>query len=214
MADELVDIYNDAYEKVGTAMKSEARKKGLWVASIHCWIVRPEKPGYVLFQKRGADKTVFPNALDISAAGHYRSGEDIEDGVREISEEVGLEVAFQDLIPLGIKFDVAIAGDNIVREYCHVFLLKRDLAPHKYTLGEDEVEGLVEISIPDGLALFAGEKDQVIARGIEFNKRNGSWSTVSLPVNTGLFIPRTDPYYYKIFIMAERLLDGSKYLAI
>lgn len=214
MADELIDFYNDNYERQGSVMKSEARKRGLWCASIHCWIVRPSYPGYVLFQKRSPEKLIFPNALDISAAGHYQSGEEIKDGIREISEEVGLQVAFQDLIPLGIKFDVAKSGENIVREFCHVFFLKSDLRPNQYKLGEDEVEGLVEISIPDGLELFSKNKNSVPATGVEYVSREQQWRDISMQVDRSLFIPRTDPYYYKIFIMADLLLKGSRYLAI
>ena len=125
MSDELVDIYDDAFKKIGTALKSEARKKGYWVSSIHCWIINPKDNGFVLFQKRGSEKLVFPNALDVSAAGHYKAGEKIKDGVREISEEIGLSVDYKDLIPLGVKFDVALTGKNVVHEYCQVFFFDK-----------------------------------------------------------------------------------------
>jgi len=214
MAEELVDIYNDGYEHQGVMPKSEARKKGYWVTSIHCWIINAQLPGYVLFQKRGADKLIFPNALDISAAGHYKAGEEVKDGVREISEELSLKVDFSELIPLGVKFDVGMAGENVVREFCHVFFLISKESPSDYKVNEGEVEGLVQIRISDGLALFSGEKNKVTASGIEYDKKPGIWKDISIQVNQELFIPRTDPYYYKIFIMAERLLKGNKYVAI
>ena len=118
-------------------MKSEAHKKGLWHKSIHCWIVNAKPPGFVLFQKRGKDKSVYPNALDISAAGHYRSGEKIADGVREIMEELGLLVPFENLVPLGIKIDVGLFQGQVVREFCEVFLLRNTLEPKDYSLNHD-----------------------------------------------------------------------------
>lgn len=214
MPDERVDIYNENYEPKGTALKSEAREKGLWCASIHCWIIRPQPPGYVLFQKRGADKTIFPNALDISAAGHYKSGEDISDGVREIAEEIGINVSFDELIYLGVKIDVGAVGSFTVREFCHVFLLSRDLKPEEYNLAVDEVEGLVEISVPDGLALFSGEKEEVRATGVEYDVSSRPWKEIYINVGRNQFIPRIDPYYYKIFIQARNLLRGDKHIAI
>ena len=214
MADELVDIYNENYELIGKKMKSEAQKAGDWVTSIHCWIVRSCDKGYVLFQKRGANKKIFPNILDISAAGHYKSGEKISDGVRELSEELGISVNFESLIPLGIKFDIAKVKENIVREFCHTYLLLNNKKPNEYILGIDEVEGLVEISIEDGLALFADEVISVNAHGIEYDETKKSWKEIEIKVEKTSFIPRIDKYYYKIFIMADRLLKGEKYLAI
>ena len=99
---------------------------------------------------------------------------------------------------------------NIVK----CFFLIKDRKPEFYELAEDEVEGLVEISIPDGLSLFANEIPFVDAKGVEYDKKNKIWKKVTIKVNKDLFIPRTDPYYYKIFIMAERLLAGNKYVAI
>jgi len=214
MSEEIVDIFDENYRHLGTATKTEARKNGNWVQSIHVWIVNPNENGYVLFQKRGQHKKIFPNALDISAAGHYRAGEKIEDGVREISEELGLFVNFNELVPLGIKLDVGIAGTNIVREFCHTFLLKSELEPKDYEFVDGEVEGLVKISIADGLDLFSGKVNEVIAHGIEWLPESKEYVSISLPVNKDLFIPRIDSYYYKVFIMAKLFLRGETCLAI
>lgn len=214
MADELVDVYNENYEYKGSKMKSLAQQAGDWVTSIHCWIVRPSSGGFVLFQKRGANKKIFPNKLDISAAGHYKSGEKIHDGIREISEELGIDVDFNALIPLGIKLDIALVGDLIVHEFCHTFLMQKDLSPKEYTLGLDEVEGLVEIKICDGLALFSGEVSSIKAVGVEYDNTKKKWNEITLEVDKNSFIPRIDQYNYKIFIMADRLLKGEKYLSI
>lgn len=214
MTDELVDVFDENYESCGTMLKSEVRRRGLWCQAIHCWIIRPRPPGFVLYQKRGPDKTIYANALDISAAGHYRAGEDIPDGVREISEELGLKVNFNDLISLGIKIDVATVKSNIVREFCHVFLLIKDMKPQDYLLAKDELRGLVEISVPDGLALFSRETDSVFAEGVELAANNKLWTPVRLRVKREDFIPRIDPYYFKVFILADRVLRGEKYLAI
>lgn len=215
MPEELVDIFDENYKYLGTAFKSEARKNGNWVQAFHCWIIRPENNGYLLFQKRGKDKKVFPNALDISAAGHYKSGETIEEGgFREIKEEIGIEVDFKDLIPLGVKFDIGVIGDLKIREFCHTFLYKNSKLPSEYTLAKDEVEGLVEISIEDGLSLFSNKKKTVKAIGVELNKKTGKYENIELIVDKNLFIPRIDQYYYKIFILAKRLLNNENHFAI
>lgn len=214
MAEEVVEFYNENLERIGQGTKTELRKNGYWCKSIHCWIVRPTKPGYVLFQKRGAHKKIFPNTLDISAAGHYKVGEQLSDGVREISEELNLNIDFNSLVPLGLKLDVAKVGENIVHEFCYCYFLRNDKIPNEYELGLDEVEGLVEISIPDGLDLFSGAKNEVKATGVEFDNETKTWNNISIMVNPSHFIPRVDNYYYRIFILAERYLKGEKHLVI
>jgi hypothetical protein len=152
--------------------------------------------------------------LDISAAGHYQAGERIEDGVREIVEELGVEVDYSRLIPLGIKLDVGTYGKITNREFCHVFLLQEARRPNEYTPSDDELSGLVEISIPDGLALFSSMTSEVLCRGVMRDSTTGKWQEWEGRANVDAFIPRLDPYYLKIFIMAERLLQNIEPLAI
>ena len=214
MGAERIDVYDENMKLKGQMTRDEAHASGAWHRSIHCWIVRPADPGYVLFQKRGRDKKLFPNALDITAAGHYSAGEKPEDGVREILEELGLTVDFKDLIPLGIKFDMARIGKILNREFCDVYLLSRPEAPAEYQMDSDEVEGLVEIPIDDGLKLFSGKETSVRASGVEWNAKTRTWHDIQLNVQVKDVIPRIDPYYLKVFIMAQRLLSGQKYLSI
>ena len=214
MADELVDIYDENYNHQGTMLKSEARKKGHWITSIHTWIIRPQNGGFVLFQKRGAKKKIYPNTLDISAAGHYQAGEAVSEGVREIKEEMGISVSFNELIPLGIRLDIAKLGENYIREFCHTFLLEKNLKPSEYNLDLNEVEGLVEVSISDGLDLFSGKSDKVLSTGVEYASEVGGWNEIQLYLTKESFIPRIDHYYYKIFMLADRYLKGDKHLAI
>ncbi len=214
MADERVDVYDENMKLQGQLTRDEAHASGAWHRSIHCWIVRPTDSGYVLFQKRGRDKKLFPNALDISAAGHYSAGEVPQDGVREILEELGLAVDFDELIPLGVKFDIAKIGDVVNREFCDVYLLCRPEAPSEYHMDSDEVEGLVQMEIPQGLALFSGERANAHCQGVEWDAQARKWNAIEMDVAIEDVIPRIDPYYLKIFIMAQRLLSGEHYIAI
>jgi len=214
MSKEIVDIYDENLKKIGSISREEAHNQGKWHKSIHCWIIRTTGDGYVLFQKRGRDKKLFPNYLDISSAGHYTSGETAKDGVREILEELGIDVKFNELIPLGIKMDIAKVGNILNREFCDVFFLKKPESPKDYNLDPSEVEGLVQIKIEDGLQLFSSEKQIVKASGIEWEKESNSWNEIEFDAGIDSFIPRVDPYYYKIFIMAKLAMSESKYLSI
>jgi isopentenyldiphosphate isomerase len=212
--DELLDVFDDNMKLVGTASREEVHAKGLWHQTFHCWIVRSANDGqFVLFQRRGPTKKVFPNTLDITAAGHLQSGETVADGIREVNEELGLSVRYEDSIPLGIKFDVARIGSVINREFCHTFLLRLDMPLGQYRLEPGEVTGLVQIRIEDGLRLFAGEVPSVTATGYQVDN-DGTRRAIEIAVSVPDIIPRVDPYYKKIFIMAERLLAGNRYLSI
>lgn len=211
---EVIDIYDENLNPLGSVSRDEAHQNGQWHRTIHAWIVRPTQKGYVLFQKRGKHKKLFPDVLDITAAGHYMTGETYKEGVREITEEIGLHVTEHDLISLGIKMDVAKVGNVTNREFCDVFLLSREEAPNEYKIDETEVEGLVQIKIQDGLDLFSGRKQEVWAEGVEWSKELNSWQQIKIKVSKEKFIPRIDPYYYKIFIIAKAFLRGQKDLSI
>lgn len=40
MAEELIDIYDEKMNLLGTATREQAHREGLWHTSFHCWIVR------------------------------------------------------------------------------------------------------------------------------------------------------------------------------
>jgi isopentenyldiphosphate isomerase len=213
MADEMIDVFDDGHNPLGVASKSLAHRIGLWHYSIHCWMYgRQGDGGYLLFQKRGRDKELFPNALDISAAGHYQAGENVEDGVREMAEELRFEVEFQAMRDLGLRTEVAKVGDKVNREFCHVYLLEVPLQSFEFDPDPSEVEGLVQIGVKEGLDLFSGRCNSARAEGIEFV--GGVWQRFSSDVDTEWFIPRVDRYYYKMFMLTSLALRGEEDLAV
>lgn len=141
--DELIDILDSEGNFTGrTCLKSEAHKHGHFHATVHVWLyTRDER---VLLQKRSPNKKVFPNLWDISVAGHIAAGEQILDAaLREVYEEIGLELRQTDLVKIGIrKHQVSHANGIQDNEIHHVFIaeLKTDLSD--LTVQEEEVAGL------------------------------------------------------------------------
>lgn len=72
MAEELIDIYDEKMNLLGTATREQAHREGLWHTSFHCWIVRrsPEGRPQVLLQIRGKTQN-HPSLIDISSAGTW-----------------------------------------------------------------------------------------------------------------------------------------------
>ena len=88
MAEELIDIYDEKMNLLGTATREQAHREGLWHTSFHCWIVRrsPEGRPQVLLQIRGKTQN-HPSLIDISSAGHLAAGETAHDGIKNIEQE-------------------------------------------------------------------------------------------------------------------------------
>lgn len=211
---EMIDIYNENMQKIGTELRETVHAQGLWHKTIQCWIVRHIGSGYVLFQRRGRNSDAFPNMLDCTAAGHYVSGETTEDGVREILEELNLEVDFKELVPLGMRIYLSHSKYSKNHEFADVFFLIRDEPLEKYNPNPKEVEGLYQIKIEDGLKLFSGEAEEIEAGGIEYDSSAEKWKPTRITVANDDFVPCIDPYYYKIFIMAQRYASGEKHISI
>jgi isopentenyldiphosphate isomerase len=210
---ELLDIYDDNLTWLGTKPRDAVHSDGDWHKAFHCWIIG-ERAGksFVLFQLRGPDKRIFPNKLDITAAGHLIHGETIDDGLRELQEELGVQVEFTRLIPLGTRTEVVQLDGVVNREFDETFFLRDDRLMSEYRLQADEVSGLVEISVSDGLRLFGGETEVIEAPAVRVTPEGQQemvWRVRAEDV-----IPRLDRYYLKVFIMAERYFAGSPYLAI
>lgn len=206
---EILDIYDDQLNWLGTKERDAVHRDGDWHRVFHCWVAYRDAQGcdYLVVQRRGADKATFPNRLDITAAGHYQAGESIRDGVREVREELGIDVDFEQLIPLGVHIGIGRYNGLIDREFADVFMYihDRDIADYAYQV--DEVAGLVALPVDDGLSLLAGERDTLTARAVGVQQGD-------ITVRPDDFIPNVDAYTYKILILARRALNGERHLRI
>lgn len=213
---EIIDIFDANLAPMGSMERSEAHRRGEWHKTFHCWVVNCARPGgAVLFQLRSAESTNFPNMVDISAAGHIESGESVEDGVREVEEELGIPVAHHELISLGFRIEVADqANGQHNREYQSVYLLRSDRDLTAYSPQVEEVAGLLWVGIDDGIKLFTGASDAVTAEGIVYDKLAGAWRGESRQLHVADFLPRIQKYYLTVLIMAERVRDGRMAVAI
>lgn len=123
--DERIEIWDAEGRPTGrTALKSEAHQMGWCHPTVHIWFYTGS--GLVLLQQRASDKETFPGLWDVSVAGHIRAGEKpLEGAVREIREEIGLDVYPSDLEPIGTFKAVHEHPGGIVDcEFHHAFLCR------------------------------------------------------------------------------------------
>lgn len=174
MEDEQLNIFDSKGRLTGTASRADAHKKGLWHETFHCWFIEvKEHKIFIHFQLRSPDKKDFPNMLDITAAGHLTAEEGVEDGVREIKEELGISLSINDLIYAGKIADEIIIDDFIDRELCHVFIynIPADTKPD-YIFQDKEVAGMVKIEVSEFEEIWTDETVSVMINESFVSKNN------------------------------------------
>lgn len=214
--EEFLDIYSGIGQHMGTMSRNEVHKKGLWHKTFHCWIIYKDEnnEGFIVFQKRSDNKKSWPGYFDISAAGHIEAGETIEDGLRELKEELGVEVEFDKLISLGTRVCVEEFKENTLNhEFQSIFLLYDDRSLQSYNLQGDELSGVCSIKITELLLLFSGKISHINVDGLLINKDRQKVET-NFKFTLDKLIPTLDEYYYKIAILADRALKGESHLRI
>ncbi|GGE40401.1 putative Nudix hydrolase [Pullulanibacillus camelliae] len=140
---ERLKIFQETGESIGSATRGEVHQKGLWHETFHCWFVGKEAGKPVIYlQQRSTHKEDFPCLLDITAAGHLLAHESVADGVREIGEELGISISFEELISLGTiknRIEQPCIKDN---EFCHSYLYDSTDTVLSFHVQQAEVEGL------------------------------------------------------------------------
>ncbi|GAA0359518.1 NUDIX hydrolase [Bacillus horti] len=161
METEKLKFFNENMEYIGVESREEIHRQGLWHHTFHCWIVvQQEGKTYLLFQKRAAVKKDSPNLLDITAAGHILDNEEIEDGIREVEEEIGLSLSIEQMVSLGIiRWDLT-KGKHIDREFCYVYLYMDQHFP-KFTFQLEEVSGMYALELEHFRELIEEERENV-----------------------------------------------------
>ena len=141
--DELIDILTPEGKPTGEiALKSEAHKKGLFHATVHIWLFTSDEK--IVLQKRALSKKVFPGLWDISVAGHIAAGENVlNSAIREVKEEIGLQLQQEDLIKIGTRIHQVSHANGIQdNEHHHVFIAELKTSIEGLIIQEEEVAAI------------------------------------------------------------------------
>ncbi len=185
---ELLDIYDENKNHIGTDDRNIIHQKGLWHKTIHCWIVKDNSK--IIFQKRASTLNDNPAKLYTSASGHIKAGETIETAFnREIFEELGINTTN----PIKL-FEVKYTADFITknntefhdRVFCNIFMCKDDTPLTQYKPQEEELDGVIELSITDCIDLFNDKINQINAIG--YIKENEKFQLKDLKISKDDFL--------------------------
>jgi isopentenyldiphosphate isomerase len=194
MESELLRIFNEDHKPIGVASRAEIHEKGYWHETFHYWLMeREEGVDYIYLQLRSPKKKDYPYLLDITAAGHLLANETVEDGIREVKEEIGMTVHMEELTSLGVlKYSVHI-GSLMDNEMAHVFLHRKNVTFDSFVLQEEEVVGMYRMKFSHFIALWMGELEQISMKGFEVE--NGEKYFYEKSVGKGQFVPHDQSFY-------------------
>ncbi len=175
MADELIDIFDEEMNFIRSAMKYEAHAKGWWHKVFFCWLIRRSEDGRqkIWLQLRNKHKLIGGGLLDASSAGHFATGETLEQALcREVKEELGLDLPFDNIIQFGITKRLSGYGKIKNAEIVHRCYALTTTPLSSLSLQRDELDGIFEMDLEDAIALFSDIVPQITVSGLAFSENN------------------------------------------
>ena len=208
--EEILDIYNDNFEYIGTAGRKEIHEKGIWHQVVACQLFNPDTKK-IIFQKKGGINCPY-SKLDVTVGGHYQAGEKPEDCIREIKEELNENVSYDDLIPIGIRQCAATVSqiNQVINEFHRVFLLPIIKELEEYNLTDEEVGSLVEVDIEDTIKILLNKVDTI--QGKILFVEDGKQKTKTIDIKLDDFIECwriKDEFLLGLTIACKRVIEGE-----
>ena len=123
--DEILDLVNETDEVIGQISRSAAYEKGISnFRVINAFVINGK--GQLWIPRRGPNKRIFPNALDMSVGGHVETGESYEEAFkRELKEELNIDPASTPYRILG----KLTPHQHSLSAFMTVYEIKSDTAP-------------------------------------------------------------------------------------
>lgn len=204
MEEELLKVFDSNRNAIGIASRHEVHKLGYWHETFHCWFVsREEEKDYIYLQIRSESKKDYPGLLDITAAGHLLATETVHDGVREVEEELGIDVSFEELVSLGVIDYSVTTGELIDKELANVYVYKCNLNYDDFVLQAEEVSGIVRTEFKQFAELWCGESNNLEIEGFILSEA-GKRIPVNELVMKASFVPHENSYYEAVI---EGIID-------
>ena len=143
---EFLDVVDENGMPTGkTVERSVAHANGIRHRTSHVWLLRRRPAGVeVLLQKRSDNKDSFPGCYDTSSAGHIPAGVDfVPSALRELREELGVEVRAEELVYCGQRkfhFEEIFHGERFKdNQISNVYLLWMDREADAFQIQKEEL---------------------------------------------------------------------------
>ena len=147
---ELIEIVDKDGNFTGQVMdKEDAHNKNLLHNEVGIFIINDKRE--VLLEKRSANKRFSPNKWGL-CAGHVDAYETLEDAaIREIKEEVGLDVTPKELIPYGER-EITISDSN--SHITYFYYVKCNKKEDEFIIQEEELSEVKWFNIDEIITMI------------------------------------------------------------
>lgn len=210
MNTELVDILKPPnFSKSGIIKtREEAYKNGDWLGTFNLWIAQDDPVPAIMYQQRNPKSIWAPGKLAVAVGGHYLTGENIKDGLREVQEELGKKYSFKELTFLGRRIYVGCDNNkNEKRNIVDIFIIKDNSSIATFKPDPEEVYSICLCSIRDLVKMYSSSSYSFTTQTF---LSNGGIKEIK--VNKDSFPYNWDNYHEKMVYLSERFLDGEKTL--
>ena len=148
---EIINIFDENENLIGTSTKKEAHQKGLWHQVFGCLFINSNNNKvYLQYKNNKYNDLSENNKIDISVGGHLTSKENYKDGIREIKEESGLNIKYDELIYVGKRIINKYINDNyIIREFSYLHILDKKYNINELKSSDNEVLYFIEFDIDE-----------------------------------------------------------------
>lgn len=138
---DIVKIYDDMFNMIGTEKWSVVHEEGLLHQVVHLWIYSDESDGrWMYFVQRPKDMDVFPGLYDLPVSGHIDPDETFTETLISISQNrLGLKLTKDMLEHVGnIRqiIDIEHYHDNA---FCQIYVKKLILPIPEFTINDVEM---------------------------------------------------------------------------
>jgi isopentenyldiphosphate isomerase len=198
--EEKLSIFDEDYNRIGERTREEVHANGYWHETFHCWLAHYDEDSgedYIYFQLRSDRKKDYPGLLDITAAGHILSHELIDDGVREVHEELGMKIDFDDLSYAGVIKEELNGCGIIDRELANVYLYTKPVIFESFNLQLDELSGILRTTLGNFEQLFTHEKQEVCSEGFIINAGSEK-EYIKRNISIKDFVAHPNAYFHEI----------------
>lgn len=167
---EYIDIYDSNENLLGYCEKGKAHKLGYWHKVFGCLIYNSKRHKvFMQLKNPNYNKINKIPLLEITAGGHLISGETLQNGVREIKEETGFTVEYEELTFLEKrKCNKTISKDYKIKEFQYYYSLDLNIQVEEFkNFDTSEVLSFVEIDISDLIKLLNGKIKNIKGKNSE-----------------------------------------------
>lgn len=163
---EALAFFDAQGQGLGTKSRAEIHRDGDWHWLVFVWAARVDEVGciQVLLQVRSRPGDPYLGSVDAPAGGHVLADESPAQGAqREFAEEVGVELAEEELVYLG-EGRLENPTGVCQRVIEHFYLCKRPILLEE-TCFSDEAGGFVEVELEAFLELVEGRREKIKGLG-------------------------------------------------